>query len=39
MPRCDDTLWIASWSRGTDTRSDGVLALITDDCVWEVTRG
>ena len=32
-------LWIAFWSHGTGTTSMARLALMTDDCVWEVTRG
>ena len=39
MPPYDDTFVDAFWSRGTNTMVDGALALMTDDCVWEVTRG
>jgi ketosteroid isomerase-like protein len=39
MPRYDDTFvhrFLEPWNRHD---VDGALALMTDDCVWEVTRG
>ena len=39
MPRYDDTFvdrFLEPWIRHD---VDGALALMTDDCVWEVTRG
>ena len=30
--------WSGFWRRGTATTSTVALALMTDDCVWEVTR-
>jgi taurine dehydrogenase small subunit len=39
MPRHDEAVvdrFLAPWNRHD---VDGALALMTDDCVWEVTRG
>jgi hypothetical protein len=39
MPRCDEAFvdrFLAPWNRHD---VDGALALMTDDCVWKVTRG
>ena len=39
MPRNDETFvdrFLEPWNRHD---VDGALALMTDDCVWEVTRG
>ena len=39
MPRYDEAFgarFLAPWNRHD---VDGALALMTDDCVWEVTRG
>ena len=39
MPRYDDTFvdrFLEPWNRHD---VDGALAVMTDDCVWEVTRG
>jgi ketosteroid isomerase-like protein len=39
MPRYDDTFvgrFLEPWNRHD---VDGALALMTDDCVWAVTRG